>query len=60
MTEPEKGHLRKNKLPLLRHLREMEVGGDDAGSHTMSVGEVIDVTMFTVGESGRRDRYLEG
>src|SRR5579859_145720 len=48
MTNPEKGHLRKNKLPLLRHLREMEVGGDDAGSH--HVGEKVDVTMFAVGE----------
>jgi large subunit ribosomal protein L3 len=48
ITQPEKGHLRKNKLPLLRHLREMEVGGDDAASH--SVGETIDVTMFAVGE----------
>ncbi|MDQ2806913.1 MAG: 50S ribosomal protein L3 [Chloroflexota bacterium] len=48
ITEPQKGHLRKNKLPLLRHLREMEVGGDDAGSH--NVGDVIDVTMFVVGE----------
>jgi len=48
ITEPQKGHLRKNKLPLLRHLREMEVGGDDAASH--AVGDTIDVTMFAVGE----------
>ncbi len=48
ITQPQKGHLRKNKLPLLRHLREMEVGGDDAGSH--AVGDTIDVTMFAVGE----------
>ncbi len=48
ITQPQKGHLRKNKLPLLRHLREMEVGGDDAASH--NVGDTIDVTMFTVGE----------
>lgn len=49
LTAPEKGHLRKNKLPLLRVLREMEVGGEDAASH--NVGDRVDVTMFTVGEA---------
>jgi large subunit ribosomal protein L3 len=48
LTDPQKGHLRKNKLPLLRHLREVEVGGDDAASH--NVGDKIDVTMFAVGD----------
>src|SRR4029078_1564925 len=33
---------------LMRVLREVEVGGDDAASH--AVGEKIDVTMFAVGE----------
>ena len=48
LTDPQKGHLRKNKLPLLRHLREVEVGGDDAANH--NVGDKIDVTMFAVGD----------
>lgn len=48
LTQPEKGHLKKHNLPLLRHLREVEVAGDDAGSH--NIGDTIDVTMFAVGE----------
>ena len=48
LTDPQKGHLRKNKLPLLRHLREVEVGGDDAASH--NVGDRVDVTMFAIGD----------
>jgi len=48
LTAPEKGHLKKHNLPLLRYLREVEVAGDDAGSH--NIGDTIDVTMFAVGE----------
>jgi large subunit ribosomal protein L3 len=46
LTEPEKGHLRKNKLPLMRVLREVETDGDGEPK----VGDRIDVTMFAVGE----------
>jgi large subunit ribosomal protein L3 len=48
LTEPQKGHLRKNKLPLMRVLREVEVGGEDGATHT--VGDKIDVSIFAVGE----------
>jgi large subunit ribosomal protein L3 len=48
LTEPQKGHLRKNKLPLMRVLREVEVGGEDGATH--SVGDKIDVSIFAVGE----------
>jgi large subunit ribosomal protein L3 len=48
LTQPEKGHLKKHNLPLLRYLREVEVAGDDAASH--NIGDTIDVTMFSVGE----------
>src|SRR5689334_24402981 len=44
LNSPEKGHLRKNKLPLLRVLREVDVDGDTAPK----VGDRIDVTMFAV------------
>jgi len=46
LNEPEKGHLRKNKLPLMRVLREVDVDGDGEPK----VGDRIDVTMFAVGE----------
>jgi large subunit ribosomal protein L3 len=46
LTNPQKGHLRKNKLPLLRVLREVEA--DD--NTEVKVGDRIDVTMFAVGE----------
>src|SRR4051794_39962427 len=45
LTDPEKGHLRKKKLPLLRVLREFENEGD-----VPSVGDRIDVSMFNVGD----------
>jgi large subunit ribosomal protein L3 len=48
LTEPQKGHLRKNKLPLMRVLREVEVGGEDGATH--NVGDKIDVSIFAVGE----------
>jgi large subunit ribosomal protein L3 len=49
LTEPQKGHLRKNKLPLMRVLREVEVGGEDGATH--NVGDKIDVSIFAVGET---------
>ena len=47
LSQAEKGHLRKNKLPLLRVLREVEVDGDETG---LNIGDRIDVNMFSVGE----------
>jgi large subunit ribosomal protein L3 len=49
LTDPQKGHLRKNKLPLMRVLREVEVGGEDGATH--NVGDKIDVSIFAVGET---------
>ena len=46
LNEPEKGYLRKSKLPLLRYLREVEA--DDVAS--VSVGDRVDVTMFAPGD----------
>ncbi|MGI8586628.1 MAG: 50S ribosomal protein L3 [Chloroflexia bacterium] len=48
LNQPEKGHLTKNKLPLLRHLREVEMSGDDSGSH--KIGDTVDVGIFEAGE----------
>jgi large subunit ribosomal protein L3 len=47
LNDPEKGHLRKNKLPLLRVLREMDVDGGEVPS----IGDQIDVSMFAVGDT---------
>ncbi|MDO8673406.1 MAG: 50S ribosomal protein L3 [Dehalococcoidia bacterium] len=44
LTSPEKGHLKK--LGLLRHLREFKAEGE-----TPKVGDKIDVTMFSPGDS---------
>lgn len=46
LTKPELGHLRKNGLPPLRHLREIRT--DDAASY--EVGQIIDVSIFAEGE----------
>ncbi|MDQ3706478.1 MAG: 50S ribosomal protein L3 [Chloroflexota bacterium] len=48
LTQPERGHLRKKKLPLVRHLREVPV--DEAGDDP-KLGDRIDVTMFAAGET---------
>jgi large subunit ribosomal protein L3 len=45
LTQPERGHLRTKKLPLVRHLQEMRT--DPAGH---KVGQRIDVTMFNPGD----------
>lgn len=47
LTQPERGHLRKKKLPLVRYIREVPV---DATGDAPEVGNRIDVTMFTAGE----------
>jgi len=46
LTKPELGHLQKNNLPPLRHLREIRT--DDAASY--EVGQTIDVSIFEEGE----------
>jgi large subunit ribosomal protein L3 len=46
LNEPEKGYLRKKKLPLLRYLREVEA--DDVSG--VSVGDRVDVSMFAPGD----------
>jgi large subunit ribosomal protein L3 len=45
LTQAERGHLRKKRLPLVRHLHEMRIEPD---KH--KVGERVDVTMFNPGE----------
>ncbi len=45
LTQSERGHLRKKKLPLVKHLRE--IPSDDT-EH--KVGERIDVSMFNAGD----------
>lgn len=47
LTQAERGHLRKKKLPLVRHLREIPVDGD---GDEAKVGDRIDVTMFNPGD----------
>lgn len=46
LTGGEKGHLNRNDLPLLRHLREVPVGGDDE----VTEGQRILVDVFEVGD----------
>jgi large subunit ribosomal protein L3 len=47
LTQAERGHLRKKKLPLVRRLREIPIDGnvDDT-----KVGDRIDVSMFNAGD----------
>ena len=47
LTQAERGHLLKKKLPLVRRLREIPV--DQNGDHP-KVGDRIDVTMFAAGD----------
>ena len=47
LTQPERGHLRKKKLPLVRHLREVPV---DASGDDPKLGDRLDVTLFAAGE----------
>lgn len=46
LTQPERGHLRKKKLPLVRHLGEVPVVEGDAPK----LGDRIDVSMFASGD----------
>jgi large subunit ribosomal protein L3 len=45
LSQAERGHLRKKKLPLVRHLREIRTEGD-----SYKVGDRVDVSMFAAGE----------
>src|SRR5438067_3510818 len=45
LTQAERGHLRKKKLPLVKHLREMPSDGDEH-----KVGDRVDVSMFNPGD----------
>ena len=56
LNEPEKGHLRKKKLPLLRYLREVEA--DDAASRQHRRPRRREHVRRR--RTGRRDRHLEG
>lgn len=47
LTQPERGHLRKKKLPLVRHLREIDV---DPSGQSPKLGDRIDVSLFSAGE----------
>ncbi|MDQ6695545.1 MAG: 50S ribosomal protein L3 [Chloroflexota bacterium] len=47
LSQSERGHLRKKKLPLLRRLHEIPA---DATGDEVKVGDRIDVTMFAAGE----------
>lgn len=46
LTQGERGHLRKKKLPLLRELQEVPVDSVDG----IKVGARVDVSMFAAGE----------
>jgi len=46
LNQPEKGYLRKKKLPLMRYLREVEA--DDVTG--LTVGDRVDVSMFAAGD----------
>lgn len=45
LNKPERGHLQKNGVPSLRHLKEIRTPGADA-----KVGDRIDVGVFSPGE----------
>jgi large subunit ribosomal protein L3 len=47
LTQAERGHLRKKKLPLVRHLREVEV---DPTEELPKRGASIDVSIFQAGD----------
>jgi len=46
LTAAEKGHLKRNNLPTLKHLREFRVKGE----HGLSEGDKVTVDVFKVGE----------
>ncbi|HEX9989624.1 MAG TPA: 50S ribosomal protein L3 [Chloroflexia bacterium] len=47
LTQSERGHLRKKKLPLVKHLREIPTDGTVEGTN---LGDRIDVSMFSPGD----------
>ncbi|MBF6613722.1 MAG: 50S ribosomal protein L3 [Chloroflexi bacterium] len=47
LSRSERGHLRKKRLPLVRHLQEIP---SDTEGTDVKLGERIDVTIFTQGE----------
>ncbi|HYO48730.1 MAG TPA: 50S ribosomal protein L3 [Chloroflexia bacterium] len=47
LTQAERGHLRKKKLPLVKHLREIPTDGTVEGTN---LGDRIDVSMFSPGD----------
>lgn len=46
LTAGQKGHLKSNNLPSLKHLREFRIKGD----HGLSEGDKVTVDVFKVGE----------
>lgn len=47
LTQPQRGHLRRKKLPLVRHLREIPRDTLDADA---KVGDRVDVSIFSAGD----------
>jgi len=45
LSQSERGHLRKKKLPLVKHLRELPAEADEH-----KVGDRVDVSMFNAGD----------
>jgi large subunit ribosomal protein L3 len=45
LSQSERGHLRKKKLPLVKHLREIPASSDEH-----KVGDRVDVSMFNAGD----------
>lgn len=48
LTQPQRGHLRKNNLPPLRYLREIRMSEGDLEDY--EVGQKISIGIFEVGE----------
>jgi large subunit ribosomal protein L3 len=48
LTQPERGHLRRNNLPPLRHLREIRVSEGELKNY--EEGQKISIGIFEVGE----------
>jgi large subunit ribosomal protein L3 len=46
LTNGQKGHLKRNSLPSLRHLREFRVSGE----HGLNEGDKVTVDVFKIGE----------
>lgn len=45
LSQSERGHLRKKKLPLVKHLQEVRTDGE-----SYKLGDRVDVTMFNAGD----------